>query len=74
MFSFPDGVPPFKEHVYTESYKKSDLTLKLLARGKADTDLPPLFEGDPITGTVVLNVHEKSPIKSVSVEVRFVFN
>ena len=60
-------------HAYTESYKKSDLTLQLLARGKADakSGLPTLLEGDPITGTVVLDVREKSPIKSVSVAVRW---
>lgn len=68
--------PSLAEHTYSETFKKSELTLKIHARSRgvakegSKAHLPCLFKGDPVSGTVALDVRESSFIKSVSVSVR----
>lgn len=65
-----DEKPPLTEHIFTETHKKIDLTLKLFARsGPAVAVLPYLHEGDNVTGIVALNASEGFSIKSISVSV-----
>ena len=62
---------PSTEHTYALADKTSEawLTLQLLSRAAAASQLPYIREGDPIAGTVTLDLQDEAKIKNVTVMV-----
>lgn len=60
------------EHVYTTEDGKGRpwLTLNIASKASSPSHLPLLLEGEPIVGTVSLDLTEDAKIKSVSISVR----
>ena len=59
------------QHAYTLRDKKNRpwLTLHITDRATTGSQLPVIDEGEPIRGSVVLNLEEDTKIKSVAVKV-----
>lgn len=65
------GARPPTEHLYhlTSSKSRPWLTLKVTSKAPASSYLPAFYQGEAITGSVVLCLDREEPIKSVSVQV-----
>lgn len=66
------GVRPPTEHLYhrfTSSKGQPWLTLKVASKAPASSYLPAFYQGEAITGSVVLCLDREETIKSVSVQV-----
>ncbi len=59
------------EHLYHLTASKSPpwLTLKVTSKAPASSYLPAFYQGEAITGSVVLCLDKEEPIKSISVQV-----
>lgn len=70
-FDAPTSHRDRTEHLYDlmNSKNKPWATLKLLSSAKSSNLLPTFFQGEDVTGSVVLNLQKEDPIQAVTVSV-----
>lgn len=54
-------------------HAKTWLSLHVMSKARTPEALPRVLEGEPITGTVELNLSEETSVKSISVSVRTLY-